>query len=376
LKLLGRPELAKLVQETRDADNKAESTVTSAPALTKTAYRCGASQSMVFNWATKMVEAIVRHQQYRYDEVAGERTLKQWFDLLVAEDGSILPKNGRIHDFIVRAIEMSMKLKDEKVTELSYVIEALQRTSCEQADIKAMLRFWFGLMVKDQEMFRMEVERIRSIRKMPENSYSVLALCDGRDIRLNLLVLDGADSPHAHRAAMYNDRESGRSPADIVIVRNSSGNVQIYTHKGRCHGVSLDNLWKAIRWLEMPADKRSKISPDQLDNVVDSDRWYYFKLGGAIFNGSLTNEREATCVPRRAMIEAIQFCLHPQGCGKFMELYQPRSIRFNAPRPQKDNGRGNQGRRPADLKDLEKALDRGVPHEGPASKPVALARVA
>ena len=165
LKIAGRPELARLLEETRNADNKAEGTATSIPTLMKTAYRCGASQGLVFGWASKMVEAIVRHQQYQYEAVAGEKTLLQWFQLLVEEDGSVLAKEGKPHDAIVRAIQDSMALKDRRVLELSYVVEALQRTVSDKSDIKCLLRFWFGMMQNDQEMFQAEGARIRPIRK-------------------------------------------------------------------------------------------------------------------------------------------------------------------------------------------------------------------
>jgi hypothetical protein len=318
-KVIRRPELSRLIEATRSADNDGRSSVTSAPSLMKMAYRCGAQQQLVFCWATKMVEAIVRNEQYRYAEVVGEKSLRQWFDCLVAEEGSTLLKEGRIHDWIVRSIVAS-ESKIEDILELAHVLRCLQRSGFSKSDTGNFLRFWFGMMQKDQEMFQAELERVRPLRK---GMLSVLALTtDHREVRVNLLVLDKTDSNHAVKVAMYHDRESGCMPADIVLVKNCSGNVQIYTNKKRMQNISLDNVWKAIRWLELPPEKRSKIGPDQIEgSFYDSEKWYYFELGGAIFNGSLTNERPPTKVPLALHVSALQFCLHPAGCRRFMDLF-------------------------------------------------------
>jgi len=345
LKLLGRPELKQLIEETRSADIKPESTPTSVPALMKLAYRLGSSQQFVFDSATKFVEAIVRHQQYRYAAIAGEWTLTQWFESLVNEKDSVLAATGHAHDFIARVLTASTASKDQKVLELAYVVEALQRSGCDKSDIKAMLRFWFSLMQKDQEMFRAELDRIRPLRK---NMVPVCALTQNRvEVKLNLLVLDQDDSQHAHRAAMFTDRDSGCKPADVVLVRNKTGNVQIYTHKRRCEGVSLDNLWLAIRWNEMPQQLKKTTGVYDLSASMDVESWYYFRLGEAIFNGSLTNERPATKIPIRVLTELIQFSLHPQG---FLRLCE----RFGMGKRENGGAKGGgngQGARQADRRD-------------------------
>lgn len=350
LEITGRPELARLLKETADADNKDENTVTCMPALAKVAHRSGAAERSVFDYMMYVVKAIITQEMYNYAPVAGEKSLREWFDFLVAEEGSVLDKTGRVHDWMARKIEESVRLKDERVIELAHVVECLYRVGgFSEVDMKEFLLFWFGMMQADQKAFWAEEERIRPLKKKMIEAHLIISGFGDRS--LDVLVLDGTDSPHALKAAMYDGH--GVHGADIVVVRTKSSNVQIYTRKGwRTEGLSLDRLWKAICWHELGFEDRKKTNVDSFGGVTDTDRWYYFKLGGCIFNGSLTHQRERTTIPLKVLVELIQYCLSEEGFNRLCALRGMRPAKNSPKAGSGGNGEKGGSHHSGDLRNL------------------------
>jgi hypothetical protein len=115
-----------------------------------------------------------------------------------------------------------------------------------------------------------------------------------------------SDSQNSAKAARHHG-------AHIVLVRNTSGQVQIFTKK-KIENLNLANIARMIRLSELPKEKKATADWRKLGcggKHADVNNWYYFKDAGMLFNGSYTHDVPATKMGMQALIEIIKYGLHP-----------------------------------------------------------------
>ncbi len=101
--------------------------------------------------------------------------------------------------------------------------------------------------------------------------------------------------------------------AAVVIQRNTSGNVQIYTNKNRRKlgfGVKLDEVARCLRIAEQKAKHAVlTVNRDELSaegTVAGAEEWYYHTAGQFILNGSLTADNNPTKIPLDEIVEIVK----------------------------------------------------------------------
>lgn len=115
------------------------------------------------------------------------------------------------------------------------------------------------------------------------------------------MVVAELDSRHLLRAGLS---EEGANAALVVQKSPTTGNVQIFTHKN--YRLDLDGVMVVLDWTERKlAGEIGTFLP--ATEGVKGDRWFYFKPGAMILNGSNTRpDVPPTRIPLREIIEIIR----------------------------------------------------------------------
>jgi len=131
---------------------------------------------------------------------------------------------------------------------------------------------------------------------------------------------------------------------DVLIQRNSKGQVGIFTkqgnHPARGREFNLDPLARMVRWAEMSASRRTphgwwKMGAD--GDCPDVEEWFYFKKGGSLMNG--TKSRPGTLSTRLTdddLAYIVRCAFSVGGEAMFME-----ENRVNEPRMSRVWDKGN-----------------------------------
>jgi hypothetical protein len=111
---------------------------------------------------------------------------------------------------------------------------------------------------------------------------------------------------------------------DVVIVKNSRGNVQIFTKSNRGEDrtelpvVDIADAVRLIRMQEMrkAGDDPSSLTPEYLrqpDTLPESPRWHYLANGQTLLNGSdlAARDAEPTILPLEDIVQAIKVGCRP-----------------------------------------------------------------
>ncbi|HTK33351.1 MAG TPA: hypothetical protein VL335_02260 [Candidatus Paceibacterota bacterium] len=301
-------EIKQLIAEVLECDTKAGCSPTQLADLVKVCNRSmkGNDQGVI-KWAMLAIQAIIWDQQYHFAGVPGEKTLIDHLKLMDVDEQylkSHFSADKRVREHMFRIMHESMKASEGRVTELGYIVKALYHFSRSGSDIMSWLETPLIQMSGDQIEFWKLVDQFKG-KKMVE---VIMIDQRGKDRWIKLMVVE-SDNLQAHRAARY-------AGADIVVVRNTKGNVMVCVDT-RIPGLNLSNAVRMIRWLELPVKAKGSVSWFDL-GVPGAHahsslaHWYYFKKGEQLFNGSQTISAPPTQLPVDAIVKAIKYSLHPR----------------------------------------------------------------
>ena len=331
-----RREYNRLIEETEFADNNRGCPPTRLASLIQIAHRLMPNNPMgVFNWAAYIIDAIIIRERFTYCATPHEKTLLQIFEALKKRY-----KDPEALAYMTKEVQRSAR--EDRVTELGYIVGALYRREMADKDVIEYVQFILDGMYQDQIAFRTEVARQEAeIAKQAAAglSASVEISNDLRSRRGRLLKLAVvySDSPHASRAARY-------LGADIVLVRNSAGNVQIAIDN-RIPGLSLNMAVRMIRWLELPEEAKGSVAWHDLDNAGYLDavpHWYYFRQAEQMLNGSLTHAAVSTQMGMTAIVQALQHAFHWEGIKSWCSM---RGIWMSSKKPRPEGMKSIEGRK-------------------------------
>lgn len=156
-----------------------------------------------------------------------------------------------------------------------------------------------GAEYHNQTMFWDAVTEVEAHGRIEELPFSLV----GSDSRAKMVIIE-SDSHRALQATLY-----ARRDCSIVLVKNTRGQVQISTRVN--DGIDLSCVAGALHTRERElAGETNRLSRRELRSegtVPGDDAWYYFELGQAIFNGSLTRPNVApTQIPLQEIAGLIK----------------------------------------------------------------------
>lgn len=296
-------ELDGLIQEVLMCDTKSGCTPTMMAEVIKAANRQNRQNgtNLVLNWALKGLDATIIQERYHYAPVLGEKSLLEIYEIIIKDCSYV--DNPKVDRYLRKQINASTQNKDKALTELAHIVEALFRRGYKMDDVINWVDFAVRVICFDQEEFQEQVEILRNMAPI-----GVKMTCPGGGNRTLNLVVCESDSTQAPKAARY-------LGADLVILRQSSGNVQIFSDN-KIDGLNFDNVVRMIRWLELSAKMKNTVDWNGLGREgkhQDIDQWYYFRRGGMIFNGSETHRVQPTKISTQALIEVLKYGLTPGG---------------------------------------------------------------
>ncbi len=298
-----RPEIKRLIEEVLKFDTESGCPPTHLAELVKVANRAIVSDyNFVVNWVSIALKAVIQNEQYPFVALLGEKNLVDFVKAIDA-DGKHFSEDKRVREHIFRIAHDSMRRSDRFILELAPVLKNMQRLPYGPDVIGNWIETPLMQITADQIQFLKLSDQYEK-REM----VSVRTLDDRGEFLLKLLVIE-SDDLQAPRAARY-------AGADIVLCRNSKGNVMISIDT-RIPDISLSNVIRMIRWMDIPKNYNG-VEPSWLDLGVPGAHelpvlahWYYFKKAEQIFNGSQTHSAPPTKIPTRVLVEAIMYGLHP-----------------------------------------------------------------
>jgi hypothetical protein len=307
LGIRNKPELERLIDETLHFDTHEGCASTQLPEILKRAHRNTSDNYATMDWALLPIAAMVRLEKYHYAKRKGEKNLVDIMKESVEK--GLYTEDPRIQKRMTDLLQQSEQDKERSITELAYVLQALYRNGYDEDAISSWLVTPLDQIVTDQIEFWKEVEicKTRKVRK-------IIAKIDNQEFALRLIVCR-SDSLHAQKAARY-------LGANVVLVRNSRGNVQIYIDT-RIRGLSLRTAAKMIRWLEPSRDSRN-VRFSKLGYVgkgSETDLWYYFEKAEMLFNGTMTQVERPTQIKIVELVNVLQHAFHPYGIAKWCKKY-------------------------------------------------------
>ena len=299
-------ELTKLLAETLAGDHDASNTQTQLAELMKVSYRMLKTESrVVFRTVSIGVEAIINQQKYCYGPMEGERKLNDLWKTTWAEDLELV-SHPKVVSRVSQTIGNSMRNEAGLVTEFSSVISALWRFPYDvDSVVMEHFAFYIAGLKADAMAFQAALDELESMpvidvraQAHPGARQQILQLCVCRTEELLM-----------HKAA----RSDGN---DIILVRSSTGNFQIYTNKrsiaGR--GFNIVNLVRMIRWLELPVEKKKAANWEELGMAGDHPdvpNIHYHKIAEAVYCGTLTHPAKPSLISTEALIGAIKYAFDP-----------------------------------------------------------------
>jgi len=307
MKYLGvydNPELQKLRDETLEGDENPTNTPTQLAELMKVGYRnLKKDSSVVFGLVSTVVKAIISCERFRYSALSSEKTISEMW-AKASEDDEELKGMPRVGRRLGNLIVESEKNHGNLVTELSSVIRALFRVPYDyDTVISPQFEFYMACLKSDIIEFQAVTEELKKVEPI-----WVRVLLHNRQQTIKMLVCK-TDASQAAKAA----RVLGNH---IVLLRNSSGNFQLFTSNKvfNAQGLSLTNVVRMIRWLSLPADKKAEADWGKLGQAGDHPDVpgiHYHKVAEAVYNGSLTHPAQASPISTQALIEAIKYGFDP-----------------------------------------------------------------
>jgi hypothetical protein len=267
----------------------------------------------VLSWSVTAIKAMIRQERFHYGSLPAEKSLIDLFQVDIAE--GYFDDDPRARSNMFSRVRDSMQRKDECPTQLAHLLEALYRTPVAADDIEKWLDVALTAMNSDQVDFWKQVDLLKSQRLT-----EVKVLLGSREHSLGLMVCFG-DNLNLQKAA----RHAG---AQIVIIRQSSGNVQIFIDAS-IEGLNLANAARMIRFLELSAEGHDSIDWAGLgcEGLYEGvDQWYYFKGGNMLFNGSNTHKSPASKIVTRALVDVLEHAFHPR---YLVHWCNERGIRMN-----------------------------------------------
>jgi|GEM_PF-1987659 len=166
---------------------------------------------------------------------------------------------------------------------------------CDQAWFDAQLAFQTTVMTEYQKVAK--VEKINGIQD--ECNELTLVSMKTENNQMNQFA-----------------RTSRGGKADIIIQQNNAGNVQIFTSKSSWPQIRLADVLRMLNYVEQELAKKILVTDWQelaAEGFINNEgRWYFFKNGNCIFNGSKTNpDVPPTRIPFNLIIEIIKIALDP-----------------------------------------------------------------
>ncbi|MDB5239288.1 MAG: hypothetical protein JWO00_623 [Candidatus Parcubacteria bacterium] len=295
-----KPELKRLLSEVLYFDTHSGCASTQLAEIVKAAHRTTKDTYEIVNWALLALGAIVEFEKNNYGPREGEKTLVEVMRTSVAQ--GLYTEDERVRQFMFNQMHSSEKSKADSVTELAFIVQALYRNAYTEDNVSDWLVTPLDQMVLDQLEFWKEVEKRKKSKPL-----EIQAKLEGEERKLLFLVCK-SDSLHAQKAARY-------LGGQVVVVRNSKGNVQIYVDT-TIQGLNLSEAARMIRWLELPKEKRGMMEWKTAGVSGEHPavkEWYYFKKGEMLFNGSSTHVRKPTQLSLPVIINTLQHAFHPLG---------------------------------------------------------------
>jgi len=314
------PGLRDLLAATLRLDTKPNAAMTDIAEVIKMANRqLRCAPNVVIKWAELGLNAIIRFQAIRYDAVPEEKRLSTLFEEYVRNKRT----DGRIAETIRAWIAKSEASATQSVTDLTFVVKALQRTGTSREDVVEWTHFVFNNYTADQALFWEAVELLKN-----QKVHMVDFLGRKGKQKIRVLMVE-SDNPLCQKASRMRDIH-----ADVFIRRNSKGQVQVFTSM-LVQNLNLANFARMIRWLELPKDEHGRPKTDiswkelgAQDTLSTVPEWYLFK--GMLLNGSHSHPGvPATRIASKAILEVAYHAFHPgqtsiwmamRGIGKEPEL--------------------------------------------------------
>ena len=246
------------------------------------------------------LDAIHTRLTMKYATGPSELGIKDFF--VTAVKNKVFP-NKEVIERVRQLLDRSLERQTESVTELDYIVRALQRCSVTANDTYEWARFAFDALKHDQELFQEALEIVGQRKNMLEN----VQVGD----RMMTVTLVHTDNPMALRASNYRRRP-------LTLIRNSRGQVQIIADPKK--NLRLDTLMAMIRWMETPENERARLDWSDLttkDGIhPTAPNWFYNRSKGQIFNGSQTHPGvKATEIHSQNFIEMIRHAFCGRGIG-------------------------------------------------------------
>jgi len=316
------PYLKRLLAETLECDERNVS-ATRFPQIMKAAYRAFPNDPhFILNRSQRVVAAIVKAEMCKFAPKAGEPTLTSLFERVLKERAQHFTDERAIAH-IKGLFAQSDRAGEDLVTELSFIVKAMYRKDdSDEAmqDIYEWVLFVSQILYADQMTFRMA----RDFCRQNAEEHSVVAP-SGRSFRLGVIRTDMDCVLQAMLYLKY----------DLVVIQNDRGQVQICTSKtAKSRGVSLVDVVRMWRWLEIPIEEKEKYSWESLgvagrhDGV---DNIYYHRGTSQnpvenAYNGTTTHPNvRPTVVALQAIIDLIKHAFIADGVRGWM---RGRAIRF------------------------------------------------
>ena len=299
------PELELLIDSTLHYDSHPWCPSTHMSELVKAANRILPDDSAaVMQWATTGLEAVIVRKKYSTAPSRGELTLPSIFKSLKDKGEYTDPKALA---YMEEQIAWTMDHSDH-VAELSFAVASMcRRQAYTEEQVIQWVKFALDNMYADQLVFQEKLDAMKAIK--PIKIQAQLHSRGKREVERELdLFVCYDDSPQAQKAA----RVLG---ADLVLQVSPSGNMQIFCNN-RIRGLSLANVVKMIRWLELPmeAKRRARWSELSMPGTYPGvEHWYFFQKGQMLFNGSLTKVAPPTKISLQAIVEILQHAFHEGG---------------------------------------------------------------
>jgi len=281
--------------------------------LIKMGHRRVKDDTIMLKWATALLDAVHSQLTFGFAPI-GRRTLQTEFDRLL--DAGRFP-DDRVRGKLANMVKESMERKDESIMELSFIADCLFRTS--NPDAGDLIQFALDHIYEDQLMFWQAVEECRQ-----SNDRHVIRSFDGERPRDLRVLFVKSDNQNIIRASRH--REAGG--AGVTIIRNSKGNVTVFTDRQRSD-VCLDEFVAMVRWLEWPKDSSGGPTTPmpiwkefQVDGVMEPvSQWYYHKRAGQLLNGSLSfPNKPASQMASQAFIDVARAASNPREVNEWKRV--------------------------------------------------------
>ena len=302
--------------------------------FTKVCHRCmpGADQ-ILLNWSISAITAVYHRLSLNHAAGQGEKPFSVYAEEAFKAKASVYT-DARAVKYVLNELRSVERMTEadkaagrtEMVFSLDFVYKSFLRV--DAAGASENILFIADKMYQDQVNFLAFLpEAQKSARK-----FTVRALLPGRgESDLTMMMLN-TDHPQAAKAL-------GQLGAQIRVII-SDGQPVILINK-RINGLSITTLRGMIRWLELPENKKSKVSFDSLVKVngfhPDVPEWYANEF--MIANGTKTHKaKRKTGVMDAAIREAVMSAFHPALIARW------KGQRGLLPQPQKSSGGGQ--RRP------------------------------